>query len=264
MTAPLLVGDPQHLGSYTVTGRLGEGGQGVVYLGVSQSGQQVAIKLLRAQFSGNTRARSRFLRELSVAERVSGFCTAAVIDADMAGDQPYIVSEFVPGPALQDLPERLLEPDLRRLAIGTATALAAIHRDGIVHQDFKPANVIMAPGGPRVIDFGIARVLDADVTLTSQIVGTPAYMAPEQLSGEAIGPPAILPPVVTDGVRGDRAARVRGRYASVGDECDPARHPRPTRASCVAERSGCRLPGQRPTRQADRGTSTDATAGYGT
>ncbi|GAA4610331.1 hypothetical protein GCM10023195_42330 [Actinoallomurus liliacearum] len=192
MTAALLPSDPTRLGAYTVTGRLGEGGQGVVYLGADASGRQVAIKLLRAQLSGDTKARSRFIRELSAAERVPGFCTAPVIDADVAGDQPYIVSEFVPGPALQDVTCPLPEPELLRLAIGTATALAAVHQAGIVHRDFKPANVIMGPGGARVIDFGIARVLDSDVTMTSQVVGTPAYMAPEQLAAGPIGPAADL------------------------------------------------------------------------
>ncbi|WP_433182012.1 MDR family MFS transporter [Actinoallomurus sp. CA-150999] len=191
MTAALLPSDPPRLGDYTLTARLGEGGQGVVYLAADAAGRQVAIKLLRAHLSEDAKARSRFVRELSAAERVPGFCTAPVIDANVAGDQPYIVSEFVPGPALQEL-GRLAEPDLLRLAIGTATALAAIHQSGIVHRDFKPANVIMGPGGPRVIDFGIARVLDSDATMTSQVVGTPAYMAPEQLANGAIGPAADL------------------------------------------------------------------------
>ncbi|GAA4636502.1 hypothetical protein GCM10023196_086520 [Actinoallomurus vinaceus] len=191
MTVSLLPSDPPRLGEYTLTGRLGEGGQGVVYLAADPSGRQVAVKLLRAHLSGDAKARSRFVRELSAAERVPAFCTAPVVDANVAGDQPYIVSEFVPGPALQEL-GRLAEPDLLRLAVSTATALAAIHQAGIVHRDFKPANVIMGPGGPRVIDFGIARVLDSDATMTSQAVGTPAYMAPEQLAGGAIGPAADM------------------------------------------------------------------------
>ncbi|HEX2315977.1 MAG TPA: bifunctional serine/threonine-protein kinase/ABC transporter substrate-binding protein [Thermomonospora sp.] len=194
--APLRPGDPERVGAYELTGRIGEGGQGVVYLGRDAAGRQVAVKLLHAQLSGNTAARSRFVRELEVAERVAGFCTAQVLDADIVGDRPYIVSEYVPGPSLKDLVDASgpLDPEaLVRLAIGTATALAAIHQAGIVHRDFKPPNVLMGPDGPRVIDFGVARALDSSsVTMTSQVVGTPAYMAPEQVAGGAIGPAADL------------------------------------------------------------------------
>ncbi|GAA2093791.1 bifunctional serine/threonine-protein kinase/ABC transporter substrate-binding protein [Actinomadura alba] len=184
---PLLPGDPARLGDYELIGRLGEGGQGVVFLGRGPDGQEVAVKLLLAQLTGDAGARSRFVRELAVAERVAGFCTAQVLDADVAGDQPYIVSEYVPGASLKDVVQRdgpRTGSALVRLAIGTATALAAIHQAGIVHRDFKPPNVLMGPDGPRVIDFGVARALDTSaVTMTSQVVGTPAYMAPEQLAG---------------------------------------------------------------------------------
>ncbi|WP_067473701.1 serine/threonine-protein kinase [Actinomadura hibisca] len=183
--------DPPNLGRYVLEGRLGEGGQGVVYLGRDEGGRQVAVKLLRTQLSGDQAMRARFARELSVIEKVAGFCTAQVLDADIAGDQPYIVSEYVPGPSLQ---ESVAEHgprggnDLHRLAVGTATALAAIHRTGIVHRDFKPPNILMASDGPRVIDFGIARALEfgADSTIASGVVGTPSYMAPEQIAGGRI------------------------------------------------------------------------------
>ncbi|REE98881.1 bifunctional serine/threonine-protein kinase/ABC transporter substrate-binding protein [Thermomonospora umbrina] len=194
--APLVPGDPERLGAYELTGRLGEGGQGVVYLGRDGEGRRVAVKLLHAQLSGNTAARSRFVRELEVAERVAGFCTAQVLDADIVGDRPYIVSEYVAGPSLKDLVDSSgpMDPEaLMRLAIGTATALAAIHQAGIVHRDFKPMNILMSPEGPRVIDFGVARALDSSsVTMTSQVVGTPAYMAPEQVAGDAVGPQTDL------------------------------------------------------------------------
>jgi len=192
---PLEPTDPDRLGKYQVVGRLGEGGQGVVLLGRGPGGEQVAIKLLHATLSEDPLARSRFIRELEVAKQVATFCTAAVLDADVAGDRPYIVSEYVEGPSLQEL----VAADgprggsaLERLAIGTATALTAIHRAGVVHRDFKPANVLLGSDGPRVIDFGIARAMDlSGLTLAGGVPGTPAYMAPEQLSGTAeVGPAA--------------------------------------------------------------------------
>ncbi|TQL95045.1 serine/threonine protein kinase [Actinoallomurus bryophytorum] len=190
---PLSDGDPRRLGDYDVTGRLGEGGQGVVYLGRGSAGA-VAIKLLHPQLIEDAPARARFVREVEVTKRVARFCTAQVLDAGMAADRPYIISEYVPGPSLHDQlraegPRR--GSALDRLAINTVTALAAIHQAGVVHRDFKPGNVLMGPDGPVVIDFGISKALDASGTMTSavsQVVGTPAFMAPEQLSEGPIGP----------------------------------------------------------------------------
>ncbi|WP_272497284.1 ABC transporter substrate-binding protein [Actinomadura terrae] len=191
--APLRSGDPAHLGPYRLTGLLGEGGQGTVFLGEDEPGHRVAVKLLHARFSGDAKARSRFAAEVAVAKRVSPFCTARVLDSDVEGDRPYIVSEFIDGPSLSEVLAAdgpRTGADLDRVAIGTMTALAAIHQAGVVHRDFKPANVLLAPDGPRVIDFGIARALDATGTLSSTAIGTPAYMAPEQISGARVGPPA--------------------------------------------------------------------------
>ncbi|NVI87933.1 serine/threonine-protein kinase, partial [Actinomadura sp. BRA 177] len=182
-------GDPRRLGSYEIVERLGEGGQGVVYAGVDASGNRAAIKLLRADLAGDTMARTRFVREAQAAKQVARFCTAQVLEADVAGDQPYIASEYVPGPSLY---AQVTESGpiggaaLDRLAIGTATALVAIHQAGIVHRDFKPHNVIMAPDGPRVIDFGIARALDTGQTNATKAIGTPSYMAPEQVAGATL------------------------------------------------------------------------------
>ncbi|MEV1168070.1 protein kinase [Nonomuraea sp. NPDC049784] len=189
--APLRPGDPQRLGGLDLLGRLGEGGQGVVYLAKGHNDSRVAVKWLRPDLSGDQVSVERFLREVQVAQQVAPFCTAAVLGTGVEQDRPYIVSEFIEGPSLH----RVVQEEgprtgsvLHRLAIGTATALAAIHQAGIVHRDFKPANVIIGADGPRVIDFGIARALNATATISSMVVGTPAYMSPEQIMGHTVGP----------------------------------------------------------------------------
>ncbi|ACZ84254.1 serine/threonine-protein kinase PknD [Streptosporangium roseum] len=189
--APLEAGEPRRLGPFRIVGRIGEGGQGVVYLGVKESGERAAIKLLHVKFSGDAIARSRFAREARAAQRVASFCTAGVVDADLEGDTPYIASEYIEGRSLREVVEAdgpFRGVALQRLAIGTATALTAIHHAAIVHRDFKPDNVLIAADGPRVVDFGIARIIDSTGTITSRAIGTPAYMAPEQISGADVGP----------------------------------------------------------------------------
>ncbi|MFD0888420.1 serine/threonine-protein kinase, partial [Streptosporangium algeriense] len=189
--APLEAGEPHQLGQFRIVGRIGEGGQGIVYLGETPEGERAAIKLLHVKFSGDTIARSRFAREARAARRVASFCTAGVIDVDLEGDTPYIASEYIEGRSLREVVEAegpLRGTALQRLAVGTATALTAIHQAAIVHRDFKPDNVLIAADGPRVVDFGIARVIDSTGTITSRAIGTPAYMAPEQVSGGEVGP----------------------------------------------------------------------------
>ncbi|NUP03253.1 MAG: serine/threonine protein kinase, partial [Nonomuraea sp.] len=182
MVTPLTPDDPAALGDLRLAGRLGEGGQGVVYLAHSASGEPVAVKLLN---TGDKETRARLARELEALESIASFCTARVLDVSTEGSRPYVVSEFVDGPSLSDRVAGrgpLRGGDLERLVVGTATALAAIHAAGIVHRDFKPSNVLLGPDGPRVVDFGIARAEGA-ATLTSGLIGTPAYLSPEQIAG---------------------------------------------------------------------------------
>ncbi|GAA2113908.1 hypothetical protein GCM10009780_70980 [Actinomadura alba] len=186
---PLGPDDPSVVGPYRLSGRLGMGGQGVVYLGHGVDGTPVAVKVLRQELAADIRVRERFTKELAAAARVDPFCIAQVLDASLDGQRPYIVTEYIQGPSLQQAGPRK-GAALQRLAVATATALAAIHEAGVVHRDFKPSNVLLGPDGPRVIDFGIARDTESPLTLTNSIIGTPAYMAPEQFAGQSVGPPA--------------------------------------------------------------------------
>src|ERR1700730_5516004 len=182
---PLEPGDPLSLGRFEVLARLGEGGEGVVYLGrgTGPGEEQVAVKVLRS--SVDATVLERLARELDAVHQVQPFVTAGIIEASAEGDRRFIVSEFIDGPSLQERVDArgpLPEGDLQRLAVGTATALTAIHGAGVVPRDSKPANVLLGPDGPRVVDFGIARLIDS-ATITSGFIGTPSYVAPEQLAG---------------------------------------------------------------------------------
>ncbi|WP_428833926.1 serine/threonine-protein kinase [Microbispora maris] len=177
------------IGGYTLLRRLGEGGMGIVHLARDRSGRPVAIKIMRPELAAGPEFRRRFAREAQAAQRVAPFCTAAVLDSGVDGDQAYIVTEYVEGPDLGSLIRDrgpLTGGSLQALAVATATALVAIHAAGVVHRDLKPSNILLGVLGPKVIDFGIARLADADATRTGSVVGTPAYMAPEQANGEPI------------------------------------------------------------------------------
>ena len=178
------------IGRYRLVQRLGEGGMGVVHLAVDRTGKAVALKLLRPITASDPEARARLRREVDALGRVSSPRVAPVIDADVDGPRPYLVTRYVPGSALDELVEHegpLASGNLHRLAVGLAEAIEAIHRAQVVHRDIKPGNVLMVDDDPVLIDFGIAHLTD-DVRLTSAglVMGTPGYLAPEIVEGAAV------------------------------------------------------------------------------
>ncbi|MEJ8670349.1 serine/threonine-protein kinase [Streptomyces sp. MS1.AVA.1] len=183
---PLSTGDPEYIGGYTLLGRLGAGGMGVVYLGVSASGRQVAVELVHGSYAEEEEFRTRFRQEIAAARRVSGAFTAPVVDADPDADRPWMATLYVPGLNLAEVVKKdgpLSQRELRALGLGLTEALRDIHRAGLVHRDLKPANVLMTEDGPRVIDFGISRAADnQSLTVTGRVIGTPPFMSPEQLA----------------------------------------------------------------------------------
>ncbi|MGW6824262.1 bifunctional serine/threonine-protein kinase/ABC transporter substrate-binding protein [Streptomyces sp. NPDC055005] len=184
--------DPAHVAGYRVLGRLGAGGMGVVLLGRSAGGALVAVKLVRAEYADDPEFRVRFRREVAIARRVHSPWAVPVVDADTEAPAPWLATEFVPGPSLGDAVARSggLPPDsVRVLGARLAEALGAVHTAGLVHRDVKPANVLLASDGPRLIDFGIARALDDTVlTATDVVIGSPGFLSPEQARGGRVGP----------------------------------------------------------------------------
>ena len=192
----LAPGEPELIGPYRVRGRLGTGGMGRVYLGLSPGGRSVAVKVIRADLAQDAEFRARFRREVAVARKVSGLFTAPVIDADVDGPVPWLATAYVPGPSLADAVSEhgpLPAASVLALARGLAEGLSAIHAAGVVHRDLKPANVLLAEDGPRVIDFGISRAVEASaLTHTGLVVGSPGFMSPEQAEGREVGPPSDI------------------------------------------------------------------------
>ena len=192
--APLGRDDPRRVGPFHIVGRLGGGAMGDVYLGASPAGRPVAVKLIRRELAREPVFRHRFARELAAARTVTGGHTPAVVDADPDADRPWIATAYVPGPSLGQAVDEggpLPEPVVLALAAGIAEALTAIHTAGIVHRDLKPGNILLDHDGPKVIDFGISRALEASsLTATGMVVGTAGYTAPELAARGEAGPAA--------------------------------------------------------------------------
>lgn len=179
--------DPQQIGAYKLEARLGAGGMGEVFLGRSPSGRVVAVKLINSLYAGHAEFRRRFRLEVEAGRKVGGFHTAQVVDADPGADRPWMVTAYIRGPSLERaLAEHGALPaeSVRVLGAGLAEALVAIHDAGLIHRDLKPSNILLTGDGPRVIDFGVARVVDAS-GLTTQ-PGTPGFIAPEILKRERV------------------------------------------------------------------------------
>jgi serine/threonine protein kinase len=176
--------DPEMIGPYVVLGRLGAGSMGQVYLGRSAAGRLVAVKTIKVELAEEAGFRTRFAQEVAAARKVSGFFTPAVVEADPDADLPWLATAYVPAPSLSAMIAAcgpLPVQAVSWLAAGCAEALESIHGAGLVHRDLKPSNVLVAPDGPRVIDFGVARAAERmELTVSRGAVGTPAYMAPEQ------------------------------------------------------------------------------------
>ncbi|NUV81235.1 serine/threonine-protein kinase [Streptomyces sp. CAI-155] len=191
---PLVAGDPDRIGPYPLLGRLGAGGMGRVYLARSAGGRTVAVKVVHEEHISSGEFRARFRREIETARRVGGRYTAPVLDADPDADRPWVATGYVPGPSLEQAVRehgQLPADSVHALAEGLLRALRGIHAAGIVHRDLKPSNVLLTVDGPRIIDFGIARALQVSVesllTSTGMVIGSPGFMAPEQILGEETG-----------------------------------------------------------------------------
>jgi hypothetical protein len=184
--------DPRLIGPYQLLGRLGAGGMGRVFLGVSAAGRPVAVKIVHAELAADPEFRARFSSEVAAARKVSGLFTALVVDADVDAPVPWLATAYVAGASLSEAVRNrgpLTASSLLALAAGLAKSLTAIHAAGVVHGDLKPSNVLLALDGPRVIDFGISQAAEAaPLARAGLVVGTPSFMSPEQAAGQEVGP----------------------------------------------------------------------------
>ncbi|MFC9394661.1 bifunctional serine/threonine protein kinase/MFS transporter [Streptomyces sp. NPDC057027] len=193
----LIAEDPTRIGPYRLIARLGAGGMGLVYLGRSEAGRTVAVKVVQAEHAQHPEFRRRFAREVEAARRVGGEWTAAVLDADTEAPVPWVATQYIPGPDLTTVVAKdfgpLPEHSVRVLANRLAAALQSVHAAGLIHRDLKPSNVLVTVDGPRVIDFGIARAMDglggdSLHTRTGMLIGSPGFMSPEQVRGLELTP----------------------------------------------------------------------------
>ncbi|MGQ5593774.1 protein kinase domain-containing protein [Streptomyces sp. ESR1.13] len=184
--------DPRVVGSFRLHRRLGAGGMGVVYLGSDKKGQRVALKVIRPDLAEDQEFRSRFAREVSAARRIRGGCTARLVAADLEADRPWFATQYVPGPSLHDKVVDggpLVAADVAAVGAALSEGLVAVHEAGVVHRDLKPSNILLSPKGPRIIDFGIAWATGAStLTHVGTAVGSPGFLAPEQVRGAAVTP----------------------------------------------------------------------------
>jgi serine/threonine protein kinase len=184
--------DPRVVGSYRLHRRLGTGGMGVVYLGSDRRGQRVALKLIRPELAGDPEFRTRFAREVAAAARIRGGCTARLVAADLDADRPWLATAYVPGPSLYKKvgdEGPLPWPEVASIGSALAEGLVHVHEAGVVHRDLKPSNILLSPKGPRIIDFGIAWSRGAStLTHVGTAVGSPGFLAPEQVRGAAVTP----------------------------------------------------------------------------
>ncbi|NGO41676.1 serine/threonine-protein kinase [Streptomyces ureilyticus] len=184
--------DPRVVGSFKIHRRLGAGGMGVVYLGSDRRGQRVALKVIRPDLAEDQEFRSRFAREVSAARRIRGGCTARLVAADLEADRPWFATQYVPGPSLHDKVAEegpLTAAEIAAVGAALSEGLVAVHEAGVVHRDLKPSNILLSPKGPRIIDFGIAWATGAStLTHVGTAVGSPGFLAPEQVRGAAVTP----------------------------------------------------------------------------
>ncbi len=184
--------DPRVVGSFRLHRRLGAGGMGVVYLGSDKKGQRVALKVIRPDLAEDQEFRSRFAREVSAARRIRGGCTARLVAADLEAERPWFATQYVPGPSLHDKVADegpLGAAEVAAVGAALSEGLVAVHEAGVVHRDLKPSNILLSPKGPRIIDFGIAWATGAStLTHVGTAVGSPGFLAPEQVRGAAVTP----------------------------------------------------------------------------
>jgi serine/threonine protein kinase len=253
-------GDPQRIGPYRLIGRLGRGGMGHVYLGLSAGGRPVAVKVIRADLAADPEFRVRFAREVAAVRQVGGLFTAPVVNADVDSAVPWLATAYVPGPSLAEAVTGdgpVAARHALALAAGLAESLSAIHAAGVVHCDLKPSNVLLSPDGPRVIDFGISRAAGPGISTVSAagagwVTGSPGFMSPEQALGGEIGPAsdifslgAVLAFATTGRGPFGRGSRPEVAYRLVYGPPDLGGMPAGLRP--LVERCLAKDPGQRPT-----------------